>query len=120
MPILKIQQTTLQVKLVSLENRYDKLSDDLWGEETGIALPCVVLPPSGHFLLQPSDLRWLVPVSKDCRVYFRFGWLCLLTRSRTTSLPGLAKVMHDLSHTNEVAAHLDLDSFNRWRTHGLS
>ena len=24
-----------QVKLVSLENRYDKLSDDLWGEETG-------------------------------------------------------------------------------------
>ena len=27
--------TTRKVKLVSLENRYDKLSDDLWGEETG-------------------------------------------------------------------------------------
>lgn len=42
-----------QVKLVSLENRDNKLSDDLWGEETG-----------------------------------------------------LAKVMHDLSRTNEVVAAL--------------
>ena len=25
------------MKLVSLENRYNKLSDDLWGEETGLA-----------------------------------------------------------------------------------
>lgn len=27
----------MQVKLVNLENRYNKLSDDLWGEETGAA-----------------------------------------------------------------------------------
>lgn len=28
----------MQVKLVYLENRYNKLSDDLWGEETGAAI----------------------------------------------------------------------------------
>lgn len=28
----------MQVKLVNLENRYNKLSDDLWGEETGAAI----------------------------------------------------------------------------------
>jgi len=28
----------MQVKLVNLENRYNKLSDDLWGEETGAGI----------------------------------------------------------------------------------
>jgi len=30
-------KTDLEVKLVSLETRHNKLSDDLWGEETGLA-----------------------------------------------------------------------------------
>jgi len=54
--MLNVFKTDLEVKLVSLENRYDKLSDDLWGEETG-----------------------------------------------------LAKVMHDLSHTNEVVTSMSTE-----------
>jgi len=54
--MLNVFKMELEVKLVSLENRYDKLSDDLWGEETG-----------------------------------------------------LAKVMHDLSHTNEVVTSMSTE-----------
>jgi len=35
--MLNVFKTDLEVKLVNLENRYNKLSDDLWGEETGLA-----------------------------------------------------------------------------------
>ncbi|CAJ1351894.1 unnamed protein product [Effrenium voratum] len=35
--MLNVFKTDLEVKLVSLENRYNKLSDDVWGEETGLA-----------------------------------------------------------------------------------
>jgi hypothetical protein len=42
----------MQVKLVNLENRYNKLSDDLWGEETGPpAEECICYHwPFGGFL----------------------------------------------------------------------
>ncbi|CAK9104065.1 unnamed protein product [Durusdinium trenchii] len=35
--MLNVFKTDLEVKLVSVENRYNKLSDDLWSEETGLA-----------------------------------------------------------------------------------
>lgn len=65
----------VQVKLVNLENRYNKLSDDLWGEETGGPVAC-----TGR--LMADFLHTIVQ------------W------------EGLAKVMHDLSRTNEVVATL--------------
>ncbi|CAJ1384567.1 unnamed protein product [Effrenium voratum] len=64
--MLNVFKTDLEVKLVSLENRYNKLSDDVWGEETGLAKVMHDLSRTNE--THPVEQRFKRPAAKQVEV----------------------------------------------------